>query len=342
MSSDASSKINPKVPLVWQGLLAGLFGMYMLFDPLGFFTQYFKTFSLEEANQADKMLIAGCFQQWGIWLIMIAGFCSIACRCGSDRTRMHINVAGAVSNAFNLFLLLAGFTTYTRLGCDWAGLVFNSVLFVFTVGLFALGASVSLELAPIKKPMYWASCAMAGIGLAYTFGCLFIPDTLMNSYHVVFHDQKVRTIMMTLFHYGWSGLFFQMSIWLLAGMMAKDFMYMYALNRWIAIIEFGILVVCFTNVTWWNSMEEQWTHDFVIGQVWNSFMALTFLLLTYCPVIMVDTQVAPSVRAAVSGRTLVDGATGSPTLLSPRSQEKQRVGTYKAPVVSGLVPVGKA
>lgn len=183
---------------------------------------------------------------------------------------------------------------------------------------------------------------MAVMGLAYTFGCLFIPETLMNSYHVVFHDQKVRTIMMTLFHYGWSGLFFQMSIWLLAGMMATDFMYMYALNRWIALIEFGIVVVCFTNVAWWNSMEEQWTHDFVIGQVWNGFMALTFLLLTYGTVVMVDTQVAPSVRAAVSGRILVDGATGSPTLLSPRSQEKQRAGTYKAPLVPETVAKGEA
>jgi len=331
LSTDASSKINPNVPLVWQGALAFAVGMYMLCDPLGFFNQYFKI-SLQEMNQADKILIAGCFQQWGIRLIMIAGLCSIACRCGSKRTRMHINVAGAVSNALNLLLTLAGFSTYTRLGCAWAGLVFNCVLLVFTVVLFALGASVSFELAPIKKPIYWASCLIAVVGLAYSLGCLFIPETLMNSYHVTSHDEKVREIMMSLFHYGWSGLFFQMSIWLLAGMMTTDFMYMYALNRWIAIIEFGVVVVCLTNVAWWNSMEEDWTHDFIIGQVWNSFMALTFFVMTYGTVMMVDTQVAPSVRAAVSGATLVDQATGAPTLLSPRSQDKQRAGTYKAPL----------
>jgi len=229
LSTDGSSKINPNVPLIWQGVMAVPFGMYMLCDPLGFFNQYFNI-SPQEMNQADKMLIAGCFQQWGIWIIMIAGFCSIACRCGSERTRMHINVAGAVSNAFNLLLLLAGFSTYTRLGCAWAGLVFNCVLFVFTVVLFALGASVSFELAPIKKPMYWASCVMAVVGLAYSLGWLFVQETLINSYHVTFHDNKVRLILMSLFRYGWSAIFFQMSIWLLAGMMATDFMYIYALK----------------------------------------------------------------------------------------------------------------
>jgi len=342
LSTGGISRINPNAPLVWQGALAFAVGMYMLCDPLGFFNQYFKI-SLQEMNQADKVLIAGCFQQWGIRLIMIAGLCSIACRCGSKRTRMHINVAGAVSNAFNVLLTLAGFSTYTRLGCGWAGLVFNCFFLVFTVGLFALGASMSFELAPIKKPIYWASCGIAVVGLAYSLGCLFIPETLMSSYHVPFHDDKVREIMMSLFHYGWSAVCFQISIWLLAGIMATDFMYIYALNRLIALTGFGKhVVVIFTNVAWWNSMEEDWTHDIIIGQLWNGFMALTFLwFLIYGTVIMEETQVAPSVRAAVSGKSFAHGALGPLTLLSPRSQEKQRVGTYSAPLASEAVAIGE-
>jgi len=315
LSTDGSSKINPNVPLVWQGVVAVPFGMYMLCDPLGFFNQYFKI-SLQEMNQADKMLIADCFQQWGIRLIMIAGLCSIACRCGSKRTRMHINVAGAVSNALNLLLTLAGFSTYTRLGCAWAGLVFNCVLLVFTVVLFALGASVSFELAPIKKPIYWVSCGMAVASLAVSLRCLFIPETLTNSYHETLHDEKVHEIMMSLFHYGWSALFLQMSIWLLAGIMATDFMYIYALNPLMLLTESGrFAVMLFTNVAWWNSTEEAWTHDFIIGQLWNGFVALTFLLFAYGSVIMDDTQVAPSVRAAVSGKSFAHDAPGSLTLL---------------------------
>merc|ERR1711935_921755 len=112
----------------------------------------------------------------------------------------------------------------------------------------------------------------AVVGLAYSLGCLLMPASLMNFYHLTFHDEKVREIMMSLFHDGWSARFFQMSIWLLAGIMATDFMYIYALIRLIALIDFGIIVVVFTNVTWWNSMEEDCTHDFIIEQLWNGFM----------------------------------------------------------------------
>lgn len=310
--------INPQWPLVWYGSIAALFGLFMLMDPAGFLEQY--NISVSNMIDTDRMIIQGMFQQWGIWNIMLVGVCSIAIRAGSEQTRMHLNLAGALSCCFNIFLLVAGFDTWTSLGCSAAGLIFNLCLTLITMILFALGAGLSVELAPFEKPIYWASCVIGGLGLAYALMFLFLPQTMMHAYRVTIHSREAHMLMLTVLRFGWSGFFFQMSAWLLAGMMTIDFMYIYVLTRYLAMIQFGMFLFSAANLAWFHTMDEHGDLDgLIVGQWMNCFMSVAFVFLTYLPVIKLDAQLTKHVKYIISGQK----ADLSLTLLPPGSPPKK-------------------
>jgi len=335
MAGEASlqgiAKINTKYPLVFQAVVSLVFGLSMLVNPLGFLNQY--NINIYDMSQKDKMLIATTMQQWGIWMLLIVGLCSIACRVASERTRMHINLAAAVSLFANLLLFLGGgFSAFTSLGCTPGMMVFNLfVTCIVPMILFGLGAGLLFDPAPVKKPIYWGSCVMAVAGLAYSFMFLMFPATLLDSYSVAFDNSYNRTFMLAILQYGWSGFFFQMSVWLLAGMMTTDLMYIYALNRYIAMIQTGMVFVSATNVAWWTTKNAHGELDqFINGQWTNFFMSVVFLLLTYVPMVMLDTKVLQGVKEAIEGQ-----AVSGPTLLSPQSQKKAREGLHAHLVAPG-------
>jgi len=214
----------------------------------------------------------------------------------------------------------------TSLGCSKAGIVFNICLLAITMILFVLGAGLSFELAPLKKPVYWGISVMAVIAFIYSVMFLFIPDALLSGYHVTFDDMMARALFLALMKYGFSGLCFQMSVWLLAAMMTTDFMHIYALNRYIATIQFGLFLAVVTNVAWWNTKNVDGHLDsFILGQWMGGCMWFIYFLLTYVPVILLDTQIARSVEEALGGVTELH----SPTLLSGDNQQK------KVPLLAG-------
>lgn len=308
--------INAKVPLYFAAAVNLVFGLSMLLSPLAFLNQY--SIKVSDMSQTDSSLAGGILQQWGIWLMMTSGWFSIANRVGSERTRMHLNFAGFVGGIVNLSLTLYGFDAITRIGCSLGGLWFNIILFSVMTILFGLGCSLNIELAPIKKPIYWASSVIALVVFAYFLAFLLFSETLFNGYHVSFDDVRVRVLIITCVRYGLSGLFFQMSALLVAGMMTTDFMYIYVLNRFIAMIEVGMCFVMATNAAWWNTKNEHGNLDsFIIGQYTSFGMFLTFFLLAYVPICMVDTQIAKNVNEAIGG-----AAAGAPTLLAQGSQQK--------------------
>jgi len=295
--------INPQWPLVWYGSIAALFGIYMLLNPAGFLEQY--NISVSSMIDTDRMIIEGMFQQWGIWNIMLVGVCSIAIRAGSQQTRMHLNLAGCASCCFNICLLVVGFHAWSSVGCSQAGLLFNLWLTLITMILFALGAGLSVELAPIEKPIYWASCVMAGLGLAYALMFLLFPQMMMNAYRVTIHSHEAHMLMLTILRFGWSGFFFQMSAWLLVGMMTTDFMYIYVLTRYLAMIQFGMFLFNSANLAWFNTMDENGDLDgLIVGQWMNCFMSVAFVFLTYVPLIKLDAQLTKHVKYIISGQQL--------------------------------------
>mmetsp|Transcript_56799 Transcript_56799/g.103868 ORF Transcript_56799/g.103868 Transcript_56799/m.103868 type:complete len:436 (+) Transcript_56799:1-1308(+) len=330
LRSEEGAVINAKVPLVWTGLVLASFGTFMLVNPFAFLSQYSIKFS--NINQADKMMVASVIQNWGIWNMLMVGFCSIACRVGSERTRMHINLANAVSFLVNTSLVLAGFDTFTRLGCSTGGLIFNICLLAFTAVLSGLGAGFSFKLPPYKNPIYWGGSVMAVVAFVYSVLFLLIPEQLLNSYHMplTMLNNEVSELILSCFKYGWSGVFFQMFAMLLAGMMHLDLMYVYAVNRWIAIIETGVVLVCVTNVAWWTTKNEDTQLTKFIELQWtNVCMSFTFVFLTYMPIAMLDTQLAQSLKQAIGGQFEGEGA---PTLLSP-SKRKPPADAFKVPLV---------
>jgi len=231
---------------------------------------------------------------------------------------MHHNLAGFLSGIVTILLSLAGRDAFISMGTSFNGMVLNLSLWTIKTIFFGLGCSVNFDGASIKKPIYCGSIVLALLFFDCWLGFLLFAETLLSGYHVSFDDDRVRHLILNCLQYGWSGQFFQMSAWLVAGMMTTDFMYIYALNRCIAIIEFGMCLVIATNKAWWTTKNEHGVLDNFIGGQWvNLIMFLTFFLLPYVPIIMVDNQIAQNVHEAVAGAPV-----GKPTLLAGGSQPK--------------------
>jgi hypothetical protein len=318
MKTEGTSKINPQVPLIWWGMMSMMFGSFMLLDPAGFLKQY--QINVSHMTQGDRMRVESMFQQWGIWNLMLTGFCSIACRAGSGKTRTHINLGLFVSCIVNMCTLVGGWSSWIRVGVSSVGMMFNGFLMVVTMILCMLGASLDFELAPIKKPIYWGSCVMSVVGILYALMFLLAPETMMNSYHVAFDSRVALDLMLAVLQWGWSAFFFQMSVWLMAGMMTPDFMYIYVLTRYVAMMQVGMFFFNAANVAWWVTKNEDGVLDsFIFGQYMNCLMSFIFLVLTYGPVVMLDNQLSRSVAGVLGGKEL-----GSPTLLSPPRQDNKK------------------
>jgi hypothetical protein len=330
MPNDEATKINSKIPLLWTGIVFALYGCFMLFNPLGLLSQY--GIEVSGISQGDTMMVSGLLLQWGTMYIMIAGMCSIACRVGTEKTRMHLNLAVAASSLLNIMLLATGFTSLVEAGATWGGLLFNTCLYGFTAILAVLGAGVSFQVVPYKQLMYWGSMAMAALYFAYSAMMLFMPVQLFHGYQVTIQSVMVHKLVLTLVQYGFSGVFFTIGAFLLTGMMTADFMYTYTLNRWLAMIQLGMFFAGAYSAAWWSTKNyDGRLDDFMLGQWINCGYWLAFFVLTYAPVANLDTQVAQSVRQAIGGQFKGDE---SLTLLSPGGSKKASlVDEKKAPLL---------
>jgi len=305
--------INPNAGLLTAAVVFGFFGLMQMMFPVSFMKQYGIDVagslgnSTTAASTAEKLFIATSLQTWGVTLSIPTAFSAITFRNGNDGQKSMINLMNGANCLIQSIIVLCTVSYWDTIVAT-TGLYINFAIFLVVAVVCLLGVDFppKIELANVRKPLYFGFIGMAVLYALYMLLMAFATESLFANYGAKLKEGVVKKLLVGMYRFGFAPTFLHIVTLMLAQIITAGPIANYGCARYMAIVSFASMLMCAVMAAVWTCLGSgiiggaSVSFDGVAkGQTFNMFLWFIFFMLFYYPVALMDKEIKEPVETFI-------------------------------------------
>lgn len=241
-------------------------------------------------------------------------------RTASEELKPTILLLNGIGNCIQAITNAMAVSGWEKLGVPAGGVLIQTVLYG-TVGLVNILASkfpLDVQVAPVKKPLYWGVLGFIVLFAVYIIMSVCATDTMVEGFAMLdcandngdggdecaYIEGKAYTVVLLVFKYAIAPeLLANILVWT-GHIITKDVHATYVLNRLLTIISAAWFFLSAADAMSWTAENAGHQYDKIItAHRFKMFLFLIFAVLSYMPVMLIDPKVKTTIQMAVEDET---------------------------------------